>query len=237
MIFPKRFHSLRFYDKMNWRRKENDEELNNFMKIKNAVLAAAVAGLAGAVSGFAACEAAAKNGNLSAEPDYLLILGCRVIVDKPDEMLTLRANAAADFLLGHKNTVAVCCGGIVHENQTKSEAQAIKDILLERGVEEGRILLEDKSQTTFENFINAKKIIDSRSGEEKPKIAFLSSEFHLMRAGVIASLVGVEAQSVPAPSPKKGKALFYVYEGLVFPLLYREYLGKHTKVPSKMKVI
>ncbi len=207
------------------------------MKIMNAVLAASGAAFIGLVSGFAACEAAAKNGNLEGEPDYLMILGCRVKVDKPDEMLSLRANAAAEFLLEHKNTVAVCCGGIVHEDQIKSEAQAIKDILLERGIEEERILLEDKSQTTFENFINAKKIIDSRPNGKSAKIAFLSSEFHLMRASVIASLVGVDAQSVPAPSPKHGKALFYVYEGLVFPLLYREYLGKHKNVPSKMKII
>lgn len=207
------------------------------MKIKNAVFAAGAAAFAGLVSGFAACEAAAKNGNLTFEPDYLMILGCRVIGDKPDEMLSLRANAAADFLLKHKNTVAVCCGGIVHEDQTKSEAQAIKDILLDWGIEEERIILEDKSQTTFENFINAKKIIDSHSGKKEPKTAFLSSEFHLMRASVIASLVGVDVQSVPAPSPKKGKPLFYVYEALVFPLLYREYLGKHTHVPSNMKII
>ena len=207
------------------------------MKIRNAVLAAGAAAFAGIVSGFAACEAAAKNGNLSFEPDYLMILGCRVKGDKPDEMLTLRADAAADFLLGHKNTVAVCCGGIVHEDQTKSEAQAIKDILLKSGIGEDRILLEDRSQTTFENFINAKKIIDSRPNGKEAKIAFLSSEFHLMRASVIASLVGIEAQSVPAPSPKKGKPLFYVYEGLVFPLLYREYLGKHTNIPSGMKII
>jgi len=207
------------------------------MKIKNAVLAAGAAAFAGIVTGFAACEAAAKNGNLTFEPDYLMVLGCRVIVDKPDEMLTLRANAAADFLLAHKKTVAVCCGGIVHEDQTKSEAQAIKDILLERGVEEERIVLEDKSQTTFENFINAKKIIDSLTKGKDAKIAFLSSEFHLMRASVIASLVGVDVQSVPAPSPKRGKALFYVYEGLVFPLLYREYFGKHTHVPSGLKII
>lgn len=207
------------------------------MKITNAVLAAGAAAIVGLVSGFAACEAAAKNGSLDGEADYLMILGCRVKVDKPDEMLALRANSAADFLLAHKNTVAVCCGGIVHEDQIKSEAQVIKDFLLDRGVEEERILLEDKSQTTFENFINAKKIIESRPNGKNAKIAFLSSEFHLLRASVIASLVGVDAQSVPAPSPKRGKALFYVYEGLVFPLLYREYLGKHKNVPSKMKII
>ena len=207
------------------------------MKIRTAFLAASAAALTGLCAGFAACEAAAKTGNLSGEPDFLLILGCRVKGDTPDEMLRLRAEAAAKFLNEHKNVRAICCGGIVHEDQTKSEAQAIKEILLQNGIESGRIFLEDKSQTTFENFVNAKKLIDSLKPEKEPVIAFISSEFHLMRASVIASLVGVKASSVPAPSPKKGRALFYVYEGLVFPLLYREYLGKHTNIPSGMKII
>ena len=207
------------------------------MKIGTAFLAASAAAFTGLCAGFAACEAAAKNGNLSGEPDFLLILGCRVKGDTPEEMLRLRAEAAAKFLNGHKNVRAICCGGIVHDDQTKSEAQAIKEILLQNGIESERIFLEDKSQTTFENFVNAKKIIDSLKTEKEPEIAFISSEFHLMRASVIASLVGVKASSVPAPSPKKGRALFYVYEGLVFPLLYREYLGKHTGIPSGMKII
>ena len=207
------------------------------MKLKTAFLAASAAAFTGLCAGFAACEAAAKNGNLSGEPDFLLILGCRVKGDTPDEMLRLRAKAAAKFLNEHKNVRAICCGGIVHEDQTKSEAQAIKEILLQNGIESERIFLEDKSQTTFENFVNAKKLIDSLQTEKEPEIAFISSEFHLMRASVIASLVGVKASSIPAPSPKKGRALYYVYEGLVFPLLYREYLGKHTNIPSGMKII
>ena len=207
------------------------------MKLKTAFLAASAAAFTGLCAGFAACEAAAKNGNLSGEPDFLLILGCRVKGDTPDEMLRLRAKAAAKFLNEHKNVRAICCGGIVHEDQTKSEAQAIKEILLQNGIESERIFLEDKSQTTFENFVNAKKLIDSLKPEKEPVIAFISSEFHLMRASVIASLVGVKASSIPAPSPKKGRALYYVYEGLVFPLLYREYLGKHTNIPSGMKII
>ena len=207
------------------------------MKLKTAFLDASAAAFTGLCAGFAACEAAAKNGNLSGEPDFLLILGCRVKGDTPDEMLRLRAKAAAKFLNEHKNVRAICCGGIVHEDQTKSEAQAIKEILLQNGIESERIFLEDKSQTTFENFVNAKKITDSLKAGKEPKIAFISSEFHLMRASVIASLVGVKASSVPAPSPKKGRALYYVYEGLVFPLLYREYLGKHANIPSGMKII
>ena len=119
----------------------------------------------------------------------------------------------------------------------RQKARPRQSRIFQNGIESGRILLEDKSQTTFENFVNAKKIIEEQKDKTEPKIAFISSDFHLMRASVIASLVGVNVSSVPAPSPKKGRALFYVYEGLVFPLLYREYLGKHASALSKMKII
>lgn len=191
------------------------------MKIKGAVFA--LSALAGA---FAFCEAKAKNGNLDCEPDFLLILGCRVRGSEPEKMLLLRALSAAEFLKAHKNTVAICCGGIVHPDQTVSEAAAIEKVLTENGIEKSRILLEDKSQTTFENFLNAKAIVDSLPLEKEPVLAFLSSEFHLMRASFIAKLCGVETKSVPAPSPKEERLISYVREGLVFPLLFQEYFRK-----------
>lgn len=191
------------------------------MKIRGALFA-----LSAAAGTFALCEAKAKNGNLDCEPDFLLILGCRVRGSEPEQTLLMRAEAAADFLNRHKNTVAICCGGIVHEDQTVSEAAAIEKILTGSGIEKERILLEDKSQTTFENFLNAKAIIDSLKLQKQPVVAFLSSEFHLMRASFIASLCKVKVKSVPAPSPKKLRAKNYVREALVFPLLFQEYFSK-----------
>lgn len=195
------------------------------MAFKN-ILSVSLAAAGACTCAFVLSEAAFKNGTLKEEPDFLLILGCRVRGDEPEETLVLRAEAAADFLLIHKNTVAICCGGIVHEDQTKSEAQAISEILQKRGVEKERIFLEDKSQTTFENFVNAKKIIDSFELEKEVKPAFLSSEFHLMRASVIASLAGVKMPCVPAESVKRLRLKNYLREGIVFPLLFWEYFRK-----------
>lgn len=191
------------------------------MNIKGAIFA-----FSALAATFALCEAKAKDGNLDCEPDFLLILGCRVRGSEPEETLRLRAQTASEFLKAHKSTIAICCGGIVHDDQTVSEAAAIEKILAENGVEKERILLEDKSQTTFENFLNAKAIIDSLGLEKEPVIAFLSSEFHLLRASFIAKLCGVRVKSVPAPSPKELRGKNYVREGLVFPLLFQEYFRK-----------
>ena len=191
------------------------------MKGKGVIAAAAAPGIL-----FAAAEFKSSKGSCTETPDVLLILGCRVRGDEPEEMLRMRAARAASFLQAHPATVAVCCGGIVHDDQTKSEAQAIREILLQNGIPDSRILLEDRSQTTYENFVNAAQLL-KQHGIETDNIAFLSSEFHLLRASLIGRLAGIKAQTVAAPSPKEERAKNYLREALVFPLFPLEYLRKH----------
>ncbi|MCM1365466.1 MAG: YdcF family protein [Faecalibacterium sp.] len=165
---------------------------------------------------FTAAEIIASKGNCTSEPDFFLILGCRVRGDKPEETLQTRINAAAEYLTQHKNVIAICCGGIVHDDQTKSEAQAMFEGLTALGIEKERIILEDQSTTTAENFINAKKIIDNMKLERTAKLAFMSSEFHLLRSGIIGKIAGVKAESIPAPSPKNLRFKNYARELAVF---------------------
>ncbi|MGN0468111.1 MAG: YdcF family protein [Acutalibacteraceae bacterium] len=170
---------------------------------------------------FCFAEKKASKGNCTEEPDYLLILGCRVKGDKAEKTLETRIDAAAKYLSEHKNVLAVCCGGIVHADQTKSEAQVIADELAKRGIEKERLILEDKSTTTEENFINAKRIIESME-TGNVTVAFLSSEFHLLRAGIIAKRAGVDASSISAPSLKEKRFQNYIREFIVFPAAYRK---------------
>ena len=167
------------------------------------------------VTAFAAVEYKASKGNTTETPDVLLILGCRVKGDTPEETLQMRIDAAAEYLKKNKNVVAIACGGIVHADQTKSEAQAISEGLTAKGVELERIILEDKSTTTQENFRNAMEIIDKMS-DEKLKVAMLSSEFHLLRAGLLAKKCGLEVTTVPAPSPQKQRLKNYARELICF---------------------
>ena len=177
--------------------------------------------LAGVFGAFCVAEAAASKGNLKGEPDVLLILGCRVRGENAEQTLMMRIEKAAELLKENKNTVAVACGGIVHKDQYKSEAQVICDELIRRGIEKERIVLEDKSKTTAQNFINAQKLL---SLEDK-KTAFLSSEFHLLRASMIAKRCSLKAETVAAPSPKGLLIKNYLREFWAIPLILKDTKG------------
>ncbi len=183
-------------------------------KLLTAVTATALSSIAL----FAVKEAQASKGNAKGEKDYLLILGYRLENDKAAPALKMRCAKAAEYLTEHKNTVAIACGGITGKTQTKSEAQVIKELLTANGIEEERIILEDKSTTNAENFYNAKKIIGDTS---KAAIALVSSERHLLRASVLAKKCGIEAETVAAPSPSGAKLTGYIKEFFVFPFIFQ----------------
>ena len=167
------------------------------------------------IGAFAAVECKASKGNAKETPDVLLILGCRVRGYEPEETLQMRIDAAAKYLKENKKVIAIACGGIVHDDQYKSEAQAISESLVAQGVEIERIILEDKSTTTRENFLNAMEIMDKMS-DEKLSVAIISSEHHLLRASLLAKKCGLQVATVPAPSPKKLLLKNYARELICF---------------------
>ncbi|MCH5189200.1 MAG: YdcF family protein [Oscillospiraceae bacterium] len=127
--------------------------------------------------------------------EYLMILGSVILgEDTPSDQLIERMNRAVVYLKSHLSTKAVCCGGCFRKEQKVSEAQIIKNYLMNNGIEEERILLEDKSTTTYENFEFALKIIaeDSTKSTENTKIAYLTSDYHIFRSGIIAKQSGIK---------------------------------------------
>ena len=180
--------------------------------MKNTLLALAAAL---PLTAFAVTEAVASKGNAKGEADYLLILGHALENDTASEVLINRCNKAAEYLKEHKSTIAIACGGITGENQTKSEATVIKELLTAKGIEEERIILEDKSTTTAENFYNAKKLM----GENKTAF-LLSSSYHLLRAQTLARLCGIDAKTVSAPTPRKVCVNCFAKEFFAFPLMF-----------------
>lgn len=150
--------------------------------------------------------------------DYLLILGGQVNgAETPSAHLLERINAAADYLKENTECFIIPCGGCFREEQKKSEALIIKEHLIKAGIDKNRFILEDKSTTTFENFENAFEIIKNHSGKNPNdfSIAFLSSDYHLHRAGIIAKRCGFKKIGKVSCENKKGRLRNYAREYIV----------------------
>lgn len=164
--------------------------------------------------------------------DYLMILGGNVIgTDTPSPQLLQRMISAAEYLNENKECFAVPCGGCFRPEQKKSEARIIADYLIEQGIDEGRIILEDKSTTTVENFEFASEIIKTHSGKDISgvKVAFLSSDYHIYRASVIAKYCGIEnIGKVSSPTPSEASKR-YIREYFVAADLFRYVLKSKLK--------
>ena len=140
---------------------------------------------------------AAKRAN-EVDADALIVLGAAVHGDRVTWVLSNRLDTAADYLSAHPDTVCVVSGG-QGDGESVTEASAMQKYLVERrGIDESRILVEDKATSTRENFAFSKALIEETLGKDA-SIAFVTTDFHVFRAGRVAKKAGISAVGIAAP--------------------------------------
>ena len=102
-----------------------------------------------------------------------------------------------------KDIVFVPSGG-KGSDEIISEAEAMKNYLVEQGIKEDTILIEDKSKNTFENIAYSHKLI--RKKNKDAKIAFSTTNYHVFRAGCIATQQSIPIEGIGA----KTKTYFWI---------------------------
>lgn len=132
---------------------------------------------------------------------YVIVLGCKLEGEEPGRCLAARIERATDFLLKNPEVIAVCSGGQGGDEEIP-EGEAIRRGLIDHGIANERILVENQSKSTYENFIFSKKIIDEREQGNTYKIAFVTNDFHLYRSRRLAKYVGFTAIGLCAPTPR-----------------------------------
>lgn len=73
----------------------------------------------------------------------------------------------------------------------------MKKYMLEHGVAEERVIAEERATNTSENFAYSMALIDEALGADA-RIAFVTTGFHVYRAGAVAAAQGIEAFGIPA---------------------------------------
>ncbi len=130
------------------------------------------------------------------EADAVVVLGAAVHGDKVTWVLENRLNTAIAYLEAHPNAICVVSGG-QGAGETVTEASAMKKYMMEHGIAAGRIYAEEQAKNTKENFEFSKEIIDQTVGQDA-RIAFVTTNFHVYRAGQVAKAQGVDAVGIPA---------------------------------------
>ena len=119
--------------------------------------------------------------------DYLVVLGASVYQDGPSPALTRRINAVMACLDDHPDAVIIASGG-KGRLEPISEAQCIRDELVKRGVDPGRIVLEQESTDTLENLLNSRAII----GGDDARIGIVTNNYHIWRSLRFARKIGLK---------------------------------------------
>jgi uncharacterized SAM-binding protein YcdF (DUF218 family) len=97
----------------------------------------------------------------------------------------------------HPDVIAIATG-YQSENADISEAQCIFNGLTALGIDPDRILMDERATSTRENFQYSLELLEKKLGRVPHNIGVLSSEFHLLRAGMIAKDYGIDAVTVAA---------------------------------------
>ena len=107
--------------------------------------------------------------------DYIIVYGCHI-----KSLLDERLIHVLSIVENKKYSKIVLTGGI-GVNGDFNESEYMRDYLIEKGIDEGRIIIENKSTTTEENNLNVLKMLSLNSIQQKTNIVLVTQEVHMTR--------------------------------------------------------
>lgn len=152
--------------------------------------------------------------------EYIIVLGCQIRGDRITKSLRKRLEAAYDYACDNDCIIIVSGGQGKGENKT--EALAMKEYLTEKGIDESRIIMEDKSTDTNENMIYSTQFIEDKS----VSVGIVTNNFHIFRAKLLAKGKGLtNVCGISSPSDNVLFVNYMVREaiGIVKDFVYGNY--------------
>lgn len=142
---------------------------------------------------FIECSIIAYPKHSTESSEYIIVLGGALSNGKtPSIILQGRLDAAIECANeDNKNAYVVVSGG-QGDDEKVSEAEAMQKYLIEHGIPNEKIILEDKSRNTNENFKYSKEKIEEHSNKtiDKVKVKIVTTDFHALRSRIIAKRQG-----------------------------------------------
>lgn len=132
--------------------------------------------------------------------DYVFVLGARLYGSVPSPALRERLDAVSDYLTENEDVKVVVSGG-QGEDEDIPEAEAMAKYLVNNGIKENRIILENQSTSTFENLQFSLDTIREFDDKEDLDVLIVTNKYHIFRAKFLAKRLGMNPYGLPAKIP------------------------------------
>ncbi len=134
-----------------------------------------------------------SSDSVTHEEDAVIVLGAGIRGEKLGKALLGRLDKTIGYCEKNPDAVVVVSGGQGH-GESITEALAMERYLVENGIPKEKIIKEERATSTKENFEYSKELLDDYFDGEY-SVTFITSEFHVYRAGIIARSAGYDETS------------------------------------------
>ncbi len=121
--------------------------------------------------------------------EAIVILGYRCDNNEIHPLLLDRLNTALTLIHLNSYRSIIVSGGNVSQASSITEAEIMKDYLIQNGIHRDKVLMEKESRDTIENLVNCKRIMER---ENIRSFLMISNSFHIRRITMIAQALGLE---------------------------------------------
>lgn len=130
--------------------------------------------------------------------DAILILGARSYIEGAyNPCLKARVEHGVNLYKAKYAPKILVSGGDDKEDKV-NEAETMKKIAVSLGVPANDVLLETKSNSTYENFVYSQKVLQAKDSDS---IIIVTEPFHIARAALVAEKLDIKYTVSPAASP------------------------------------
>lgn len=153
-----------------------------------------------------------QTDTVSYKEDAVIILGAGISGEAPRYPLLHRLEKGAEYFKKNPEAMIVVSGGKgADENIT--EALAMERYLIAHGVPKSHIFKEERSTSTYENFVFSKKILDQYYKKDYTTL-MITSDFHIFRALQIGKIAGLSCTTLHAGIIWYSVPVIYIREAM-----------------------
>lgn len=132
-------------------------------------------------------------------PDFVVVHGSGLVRGQVARLLGSRIDAGIACWQRAGGEIPLIMSGGQGPDEPRSEAAAMAEYALARGVPASAILIEDRSRTTEENLAFSRDLVRERLGEQARGVS-VTSDYHVLRTAALARDIGFDVQVASARS-------------------------------------